>query len=101
MASKAFRSIETAALLFLAMGKLDLVVAQVSGGPSSNCHVTDGSFTGCPNGRTEWADVTPVAFPASNSYLYVNQDASHSSALNVGRDVPPEAIFEVVAKLIL
>src|SRR5271154_3698854 len=25
--------------------------------------------------REEWSDVTPVAFPASDSYLYVNQDA--------------------------
>jgi hypothetical protein len=40
--------------------------------------VTDGTFTTCPNSTKEWSDVFPVAFPASNSYLYVNQDASHS-----------------------
>jgi hypothetical protein len=53
--------------------------AQVSGPPSALCHVTDGTFTTCPNGEQEWSDVTPVAFPASNSFLYVNQDATHTN----------------------
>lgn len=53
-------------------------LAQVSGPPSANCHVTDGTFTACPNGKTEWSDVTPLAFPASDSFLYVNQDTSHT-----------------------
>lgn len=55
-----------------------LASGQVSGPPSANCHVTDGTFTACASGKQEWSDVTPVAFPASDSYLYVNQDASHS-----------------------
>jgi hypothetical protein len=52
--------------------------AQISGGPSGNCHVTDGQFTSCANGTTEWSDVQPVAFPASDSFLYVNQDPAHT-----------------------
>jgi hypothetical protein len=42
--------------------------------PSANCHVTDAQFSACPNGSNEWLDVQPVFFPASNSFLYVNQD---------------------------
>ena len=43
--------------------------------PSANCHVTDAQFSACPNGSNEWLDVRgPVFFPASNSFLYVNQD---------------------------
>jgi hypothetical protein len=29
------------------------------------------------SGKTEWSDVQPAAFPASDSYLYVNQDPGH------------------------
>ncbi len=50
------------------------VKAQVGTPPSANCHVSDGQFTVCPGGGSEWSDVQPVAFPASNSFLYVNQD---------------------------
>ena len=42
--------------------------------PSANCHVTDAQFSACPNGSNEWLDVQQVFFPASNSFLYVNQD---------------------------
>ncbi len=77
MASKLFRCAAVAALFFLVLSKVDLAVAQVSGGPSANCHITDGQFTACPNGQEEWSDVQPLAFPATNSFLYVNQDASH------------------------
>ncbi len=52
--------------------------AQSSGPPSAACHVTDGRFTSCSNGTTEWSDVQPVAFPASGSFLYVNQDSAHT-----------------------
>lgn len=52
--------------------------AQLSGPPTANCHVTDGQFTACPNAKTEWSDVQPLAFPSSDSYLYVNQDAAHA-----------------------
>lgn len=48
--------------------------AQSGTTPSANCHVTDAQFTSCPGGGVEWSDVQPVAFPASNSFLYVNQD---------------------------
>ncbi len=49
-------------------------LAQSGNAPSASCHVTDGQFTACGGGPSEWADVTPVFFPATNSYLYVNQD---------------------------
>jgi hypothetical protein len=48
--------------------------AQSGNVPSANCHVTDGQFTSCGSGGSEWSDVTPIFFPGSNSYLYVNQD---------------------------
>jgi len=63
-------------LLFILAASLSLK-AQVSGPPSTNCHVTDGSFSSCPSNGKEWSDVTPVSFPATKSYLYVNQDSSH------------------------
>lgn len=75
MASKVF-SYVAAALLFFALGRI--AVAQTSGGPSANCHTTDGTFTTCANGQTEWSDVQPTFFPASNSFLYVNQDPTHT-----------------------
>ena len=50
--------------------------AQVSNLPSANCHVVDGQFTTCANGTAEWSDITPLSFPATNSYLYVNQNAA-------------------------
>ena len=78
MLRKTFCCAGTALLLSLASGLLSPAEAQVSGPPSANCHVTDGQFTSCPNGTTEWSDVQPVAFPASNSYLYVNQDPAHA-----------------------
>src|SRR5712692_8438375 len=40
---------------------------------SAACHITDGTFTTCPDGKSEWADVTPRAFPDSNSFLYADQ----------------------------
>lgn len=46
--------------------------AQFVTGPSVRCHVTDGAFTLCPDGSTEWSDVTPAAF-SSGSVLYVDQ----------------------------
>jgi hypothetical protein len=78
MASIALRSAEAVVLLVFVLGSMDISRAQVSSGPTSNCHVTDGQFTPCPNGKTEWSDVAPLPFPATNSYLYVNQDAAHA-----------------------
>lgn len=75
MASKVF-SYVAAVLLFFALGRV--AVAQTSGGPSANCHTTDGTFTACANGQAEWSDVQPTFFPASNSFLYVNQDPTHT-----------------------
>jgi hypothetical protein len=52
--------------------------AQLSTAPTANCHVTDGAITACANGQTEWADVQPLVFPDTNSFLYVNQDAART-----------------------
>jgi hypothetical protein len=32
----------------------------------------------CPNGKAEWSDVTPLEFPSTDSFLYVNQDSGHN-----------------------
>ena len=72
------RSIRAGLLLIFISAFVDAAVAQISGPPTTSCHSTDGKFTVCPNGQKEWSDVQPLAFPATNSYLYVNQDASHS-----------------------
>src|SRR5712692_8472867 len=67
------------ALKFLTVSLLCIypiaVKAQVGTAPSANCHVSDGQFTTCTGGGSEWSDVQPLPFPASNSFLYVNQDA--------------------------
>lgn len=42
-------------------------------GPSAFCHETDGTFTICPDGKSEWSDITPAFFPESNSFLYADQ----------------------------
>jgi hypothetical protein len=65
-------------VLLLAACLSNVANAQLSGSPSRLCHVTDGKFTTCPGGGTEWSDVQPLAFPASQSFLYVNQDAAHN-----------------------
>lgn len=60
-----------AALLFLLC--IGSVFAETKATPSRFCHATDGAFTICPDGNTEWSDVTPVFFPESQSYLYADQ----------------------------
>ncbi|HEY6331625.1 MAG TPA: hypothetical protein VI756_20030 [Blastocatellia bacterium] len=66
-----------ALLLGFNLGLMQVVHAQVASKPTAACHVTDGQFTPCPGGKTEWSDVQPLFFPSSNSYLYVNQDDAH------------------------
>ncbi len=65
-------------LAAVVLAVVKLADGQISGPPTANCHITDGIFTPCQNGQTEWSDVKPLAFPATNSYLYVNQDATHT-----------------------
>jgi hypothetical protein len=60
------------------LSTLPCLKAQVSSPASTLCYVTDAKFTTCPNGQTEWSDVQPITFSKTNSFLYVNQDASHS-----------------------
>lgn len=50
-----------------------LFMIPVAAGQSAFCHVTDGTFTVCPDGNLEWSDVTPEFFPESGSYLYADQ----------------------------
>src|SRR6266540_1998955 len=42
-------------------------------GRSDFCHVTDGTFTACPDGHREWADVPAKAFAAEHALLYADQ----------------------------
>src|SRR5438128_1323086 len=42
-------------------------------GPSIHCHVTDGTFTRCPDGSQEWSDIPFQEFPATNAFLYADQ----------------------------
>src|SRR3989442_4768976 len=51
---------------------------------STHCHVTDGTFSTCPDGSKEWSDVTPKYFSQSNSYLYADQ-----AKLNASLPTPP------------
>jgi hypothetical protein len=67
-----------ASIFLLTLLSAFLLQGQISGPPTANCHITDGTFSTCPNGMMEWSDVTPLAFPATNSFLYVNQDSAHS-----------------------
>src|SRR6266704_2325360 len=57
------------AMVFLAAN----VAAQSKHTPSSPCHVTDGTFSTCPDGSQEWSDVPLQAFPDTNSFLYADQ----------------------------
>ncbi|HEX5494982.1 MAG TPA: thrombospondin type 3 repeat-containing protein [Mycobacteriales bacterium] len=41
--------------------------------PSALCHITDGSFSRCPDGSAEWSDVTPAPFDTSGAFLYSDQ----------------------------
>ncbi len=75
---KVFRPAGSTILLGIVLGQLHPAIAQLSGPPTADCHVTDGQFTACPNGKMEWSDVQPLSFPAANSFLYVNQDSTHS-----------------------
>src|SRR5437870_9279553 len=74
-------------LVLAALEFAQVVRAQIATGPSSHCHVTDGTFTTCPDGSAEWSDVQSTSFPATNSYLYVNQDAART-ALFLMYDLP-------------
>src|SRR2546423_4357376 len=49
------------------------VAARTLDAPIPVCHVTDGVFSLCPDGRAEWSDVTPTGFAQTNSFLYAAQ----------------------------
>ena len=52
---------------------MDEPAAQSNGGPIAACHSTDGAFTLCPGGGTEWSDVPARSFPETQSFLYASQ----------------------------
>jgi hypothetical protein len=61
--------------LFFLAGKLPAQTT-TSTAPSSHCHVTDGTFTKCQDGTSEWSDVPFQSFPATNSFLYADPGKS-------------------------
>jgi hypothetical protein len=64
--------------------------AQVATNPTSPCHLTDGAFTICSSGQTEWSDVPHLSF-LSNSFLYVDQDVTRTT-LSMMQDFPVRTI---------
>lgn len=72
-------------ILSLAIGSLALgavvAYAQVTSGPSAHCHATDGTFTTCADGSTEWSDIATTVFP--DAVLYVDQ-----ADLNPNKAIP-------------
>ena len=48
-------------------------MAQAEAGPSVFCHVTDGTFTACPDNNEEWSDITPTVFPDTGGVVFVDQ----------------------------
>jgi len=52
-----------------AVGPAEAVVSN----RSAFCHVTDGAFTNCGAGHTEWSDVPPLVFAPTSSWLYADQ----------------------------
>src|ERR1700719_2525705 len=49
--------LKVALVITISLAIANVAGAQVSGPPSADCHVTDGTFTACSNGHTEWSDV--------------------------------------------
>jgi hypothetical protein len=58
----------TSSLLWVAVGR-----AQSTARPSAFCHVTDGQFTACPGGGSEWSDIPVQSFPQTESFVYASQ----------------------------
>jgi hypothetical protein len=40
---------------------------------STHCHATDGVFGTCPDGSSEWSDITPAQAPGTNAWVYADQ----------------------------
>ena len=59
--------------LLVASSVLGRAAPAAAAGPSAFCHVTDGTFTTCPDGSKEWSDVPVRAFPETKSFLYASQ----------------------------
>ncbi len=66
-------SIACVGVAALLLGSAELKGQNSTRGPSAHCHVTDGTFTTCPDGSQEWSDVPAIAFPDTNSFLYADQ----------------------------
>lgn len=59
------------------------VPAAAQSPPSALCHQTDGAFTACADGSSEWSDVPFAAFPETNSFLYADQADLDPNAFSV------------------
>ena len=59
--------------LLVASFVLGRTASAAAAGPSAFCHVTDGTFTTCPDGSNEWSDVPVKAFSETQSFLYASQ----------------------------
>lgn len=60
-----------------------LASASAQSPPSAFCHVTDGVFTACPDGSTEWGDVPFAVFAPTQSFLYADQADLDPDAFSV------------------
>ena len=60
-----------------------------SGAPSAFCHVTDGQFTVCPSGGSEWSDVPVQSFQQTQSFVYASQaDLDPAAGSSFSRSTP-------------
>ena len=70
----------TPVLLVLAVGfalalsaRPPSATAQFAEGPSEFCHVTDGTFTICPDESEEWSDIAPTVQPETGGVVFASQ----------------------------
>jgi len=76
-------------------GVLAGVLGVFATGPSAFCHVTDGAFTSCNDGNTEWSDIQATSFSDVSgllSVLYVDQ-ADLDPLRGVSAQVPVDTLM--------
>lgn len=67
--------------------------------PSALCHKSDGEFTVCQDGSTEWSDVMSMYFQETNTYLYGDQadiDPTRDSINPITGEISPIDTFVVL-----
>jgi len=80
-----------AALALVAIAAtLTFAHAASAAGPSVHCHVTEGVFTTCPDGSSEWSDVASQSFP--HAHLYADE-ADLDPSLSSGPDNPADTLM--------